>query len=107
MSHQRPSGKPAGKNVASKELYQVVREVVDRLDPIGLLALGCPADEYAPEIERIAQRLTTAKALSLETVQTILYETFAEFFDRELAGSKDRYREAAREIVQLLSTFCH
>jgi hypothetical protein len=48
-----------------------------------------PDDEYAPEIERIAQRLATAKALSLEMVQAILHETFAEFFDDELAGLRN------------------
>lgn len=105
MSHQQTSGKLAGKNVA--RLYQVVREIVDSLDPIGLLALGCPDDEYNPEIERIVQRLATAKALSLETVQTILHETFVEFFDQELAGPTERYREAAREIVQRLEALCH
>ncbi len=105
MSHQRTNGKLAGKSVA--RLYQIVREIVDRLDPIGLLALGCPADEYAPEIERITQRLATAKALSLEMVQNILHETFVESFDQELAGPKDRYQEAAREIVQHLKTLCH
>jgi hypothetical protein len=74
MSRQQTDGKLAGKSAA--RLYEVVKEIVDRLDPIGLLALGCPDDEYAPEIERIAQRLATAKALSLEMVQTILHETF-------------------------------
>jgi hypothetical protein len=102
MSRQQTDGKLAGKSAA--RLYEVVKEIVDRLDPIGLLALGCPDDEYAPEIERIAQRLATAKALSLEMVQTILHETFAEFFDDELAGPTERYREAAREIMQHLET---
>jgi hypothetical protein len=39
MSRQQTDGKLAGKSAA--RLYEVVKEIVDRLDPIGLLALGC------------------------------------------------------------------
>lgn len=81
----------------------MVKEVINHLDPLGLLALGCPDDEYAPEIERIAQRLAATKALSLDRVQTILYETFVEFFDQGVAGPQDRYYSAAREIMRRLS----
>lgn len=106
MSHQQTSGRVAGANVAKRKLHRIVKESVDRLDPIGLLAIGCPDDEYAPEIKRIAQQLVTAKTLSLDIVQTILHETFVEFFDHRLAGSRDRYREAAREIMQQLEALC-
>lgn len=106
MSHQQTSGKRAGADVARRDLRQVVKKAVDRFDPIGLLSLGCPDDEYAPEIERIVQQLNTAKALSLDRVQTILHETFVEYFDHKLAGSKARYRGAAEEIVRRLSKLC-
>jgi hypothetical protein len=106
MSHQQINGRLAGANVASRELRQTVKAVINHLDPIGLLSRGCPTDEYAPEIERIAQRLAVTKTLSLERVQTILYETFVEFFDSALAGPKERYRDAAREIVRRLNKLC-
>lgn len=103
MSHQQISGKLAGADAANREPLQIVKKVIDRLDPIGLLSMGCPDDEYAPEIERIVQQLMTVKPLSLDIVQTILHETFVEYFDRELAGSRDRYYDAAREIVRCFS----
>lgn len=106
MSHQQTSGKRAGADVARRELYQVVKEVVDRFDPIGLLSIGCPDDEYTPEIKRITQKLCATKDLSLEIVQAILHETFVEYFDHKLAGSKAHYRGAAKEIVRRLSKLC-
>lgn len=106
MSQRQTNGKRAGTDVASGELCQVVKEVIDHLDPIGLLSLGCPKDEYAPEIERIVQRLAPTKALSPKIVQAILHETFVEYFDQKLAGPRDRYYDAAREIVRRLSKLC-
>ncbi len=107
MNHRQISGRQTGANVVRRELRQVVKEIVDRLDPIGLLARGCPDNEYVPEIERIVQLLQTKKALSLGTVQSILHETFVEFFDPEIAGSRDRYREAAAELVRRLDALCY
>ena len=31
-------------------LVEAVSNAIDRADPIGLLAMGCPTDEYAPEV---------------------------------------------------------
>ncbi len=36
-------------------LRDAVRRIVDDLDPEGLLALGAPADEYAPEVAALAE----------------------------------------------------
>ena len=40
-----------------EKLTAIVRECVNAYDPQGLLKVGCPGDEYAPEIEAIAQSL--------------------------------------------------
>jgi hypothetical protein len=37
-------------------LVEAVSQAVDRADPIGLLAMGCPADEYGPEGGAIVPR---------------------------------------------------
>jgi Domain of unknown function (DUF1871) len=36
-------------------LHQVVKEAVDRWDPYGLLADGCPEDEFDPEVADVTQ----------------------------------------------------
>lgn len=35
------------------EYFLRVRAVVNEVDPVGLIALGCPEDEYDPEVEDI------------------------------------------------------
>jgi hypothetical protein len=48
---------------ASVELsayFLAARTVVNREDPVGLLALGCPDDEYDPEVQDLTKRAVTA-----------------------------------------------
>jgi len=33
-------------------LVAAVMQAIDAADPVGLLGLGCPADEHAPEVGR-------------------------------------------------------
>ena len=42
-------------------LVEAVSQAVDRADSIGLLAMGCPADEYGPEAGTSIPRLKTAE----------------------------------------------
>jgi len=64
----------------------VVREVVHRWDPYGLLASGCPADEFDTEIAavvtqvpRIRSRTDGAHALS---------RVFSSAFDSSVSGPR-------------------
>jgi hypothetical protein len=82
-------------------LVGVVSTAIDRADPIGLLAMGCPADEYAPEVGTIIPRLNAAD--SAEDVQTILYEEFVRWFGE--AGPRELYKNAADEVWKALSEF--
>ena len=40
-----------------EKLTQIVRECVNSYDPERLIAMGCPADEYEPEIKEIADSM--------------------------------------------------
>lgn len=35
----------------------IIKSVVDKADPIGLLGMCCPADEHDPEVEMIFARV--------------------------------------------------
>ena len=35
----------------SSPYFLAAREVVNEVDPVGLIGMGCPEDEYDPEIE--------------------------------------------------------
>jgi hypothetical protein len=77
------------------ELQNRVTAAVNAADPIGLLALGCPSDEYGPEIAKILPLLF--RATSLQQFEQQLYELFVEMFD-ETAGSAEGYRELASKL---------
>lgn len=75
-------------------LVEAVSHAVDRADPIGLLAMGCPADEYAPEVGTIVPRLKAAE--SAQDVQAILHEEFVRWFGD--AGPLESYKTAAEDV---------
>ena len=53
-------------------------EILNRHDPMGMLAAGCPADEYWPEVDRLAADLRTD--MTEEEVSSYLDRLFAEMF---------------------------
>lgn len=75
-------------------LVEAVSHAVDRADPIGPLAMGCPADEYAPEVGTIVPRLKAAE--SARDVQAILHEEFVRWFGD--AGPLEAYKTAADDV---------
>jgi hypothetical protein len=44
-----------------KQRYEIVRKCINELDPMGLIALGCPDDEYEPEILKILPRIPACR----------------------------------------------
>jgi hypothetical protein len=69
---------------------------MNEADPLGLIALGCPADEYDPEIGTILPRLKEAG--SVFELQRIVHEEFTRWFGAETAGPRKRHAEVARLI---------
>lgn len=47
---------------------QMIKSVVDQFDPIGLLEMNCPAEEYDAEVERIFARIRSTNALTQRSV---------------------------------------
>ena len=83
-----------------KTRYQVLVAAVERAindaDPIRLLELGAPSDEYAPEIRTIVPRLATVT--QLDDVTAVLHEEFIRWFSDDIAGPRHAYVAAARRI---------
>lgn len=59
-------------------LAAAVGRAIDDADPIGLLGMGCPGDEYSPEIGTIVPRVS--KASTAGEVRRILHEEFVRWF---------------------------
>ena len=77
-------------------LYANVSHLLREADPIGLIAMGAPADEYDPEVSTILPRLREARAAV--DVQRIVHDEFVRWFDADLVGPLTDYAEVAEKI---------
>lgn len=81
-----------------RELRHLVEDVLRRHDPIQLISIGAPRDEYDPEVGTILPRLKEAS--SLGDVQEVLHQEFTHWFGAKQAGPSDLYKGAAKELWQ-------
>ena len=79
-----------------RTLFDAVSQALVETDPMGLIDIGAPADEYEPEVGTILPRLKEAADAS--DVQRIVYEEFVKWFYAGTAGPQSRYEEAANAI---------
>lgn len=79
-----------------------VLEAINRADPIGLLGMGAPGDEYEPEVGTVLPRLRNAT--SADDVEQILHEEFSRWFGPDQAGPRDVYHQPAGEIWRVLES---
>ena len=84
-----------------KYIFSIVKDIINKLDPIGLLSQGVPQDEYDEEISKIISGLRTCD--NVEKTQKLIYNIFKENFGQETAGSINLYLEAARSIFENLN----
>ena len=77
-------------------LFDAAQMAINDADPIGLLSIGCPQNEYEPEVGTVLPRLRGAH--SAEAVQRILHEEFCHWFSDEMAGPLDLYAAPAEAI---------
>ena len=77
-------------------LYSHVSRLLREADPIGLIAIGAPDDEYDPEVSTILPRLRAANAAV--DVQRIVHEEFVHWFGADIAGPIADYADVAERI---------
>jgi hypothetical protein len=77
-------------------LYTEVSRLLREADPIRLITIGAPDDEYDPEVGTILPRLHEAH--SAANVQQIIHEEFVHWFDADIAGPISHYAEVAEKI---------
>jgi len=78
--------------------FDELRTIINKHDPIGLLSLGAPEDEYEPEVKTIIVQLDTNKTSELQ-IHDLIYREFLRWFDDEsTAGPKDAYKDLAKDI---------
>jgi hypothetical protein len=84
------------KQSMNSQLSGLIKRAINRADPIHLLEIGAPDNEYEPEIQEIASRI--GEGTNLEEVQLLLHEVFVKWLDERIAGPKELYRAPAEVI---------
>jgi hypothetical protein len=77
-------------------LKNAVAVAIAKADPMKLLELGAPGDEYQQEVDGILRRL--AGATSQDGVRAAIHEEFESRFGADLAGIPEMYEEPAATI---------
>jgi hypothetical protein len=73
----------------------MIKNVIDKHDPIGLLSIGAPDDEYIPEVKRLAPQIK--KDMTEQELSTLIHDVFVEMF--EMPIDKALCDRMAKEIV--------
>ena len=77
-------------------LKNAVAVAIAKADPMKLLELGAPGDEYQQEVDGILRRVSNAA--SQDDVRTAIHEEFESRFGADLAGIPETYDEPAAAI---------
>jgi hypothetical protein len=77
-----------------RRLFDDVRSILNRYDLMRLIAMGCPEDEYEPEVERILPRLRDARDAG--EVAVTIQDVFTRMFNERQDESE--VARAAEEI---------
>lgn len=83
------------------EKFRHLIEIINKHDPIELIAIGCPEDEYVPEARTIIVQLKEGQTVA--EIQTIVHAEFQHWFGMDLAGSKKNYHELAKDIFNWIN----
>ena len=60
----------------------IVKSVVDKADPMGVLGMCCPADEYDSEVEMIFARIRNG--MYADDIATVIHAVFLEMFSESI-----------------------
>lgn len=78
------------------EWFMRVKAAVDAVDPVGLLGLGAPEDEYDPEVEELAGRLRSGGQLTPQ----VIVDVFDRWFWPGYCTAEQAVRIAALMVTQ-------
>ena len=82
-----------------EEIVLTVNRILEKTDPMGLMALGCPKNEYIPEAKLIADNLIKNDLIVCEP--KIVHDVLLKMFDEEF--SPEECKNISDEITKELS----
>jgi len=77
--------------------YSQLKIIVDKVDPIGLLSMGAPKNEYDQEIKSISNRLREGQ--TKQEIRKIVFDEFIKWFGEDtIKGREDLLKQIAENI---------
>ncbi|HKE87211.1 MAG TPA: barstar family protein [Vicinamibacterales bacterium] len=86
-----------------RQLFVAVAKAIDDQDPIGLLKIGAPGDEYSVEIGTVVPLV--ARARTADEVIDVLHTEFSRRFGDSVAGPRDAYLPLGIKIWQVVTEY--
>lgn len=71
-------------SVAREKTLDTIKQVLDRYDPMGLLSIGCPSDEYSLEVNLIESTIRDVGVPNIVELSEIISNVFFNQFDELL-----------------------
>jgi hypothetical protein len=87
-------------NLLKPLLFNKVKSIINNWDPVKLLAIHCPDDEYHSEIRAICRYIEEADSLNEIELGTYIYQTFTDFLGKEFRESPDSCIVIGRKIME-------
>jgi hypothetical protein len=85
--------------IYDKKVYEKIKSIINEADPIGLIGMGAPDDEYKFEIVQILALLQERA----DFLGDDLYQIFVDAFDAETAGKRELYEEISEKILKAIA----
>lgn len=84
---------------SSAKFFQL-RSIINRRDPMELLSMGAPQDEYEPEVESVLEKLSNG--ISQEQVLEVIYSEFVRWFGE--VPPMETFHSLAHDVHSWLTT---
>jgi hypothetical protein len=95
-SERVPHESRSSRRNSLRDLVAEVRSLLNWHDPVYLIAIGAPEDEYDPEVRTILPRL--GEASDAEGVQRVLHEEFTRWFGGVSMFTYEEFAPVAVEV---------
>lgn len=79
-------------------MYKILKKIINQWDPLDLLKINCPDDEYETEIDLIWKAID--ENISEKQLAEIIYKVFFEMFGDLFKCSKKECLRISKKILQ-------
>ncbi|MCL2354592.1 MAG: DUF1871 family protein [Oscillospiraceae bacterium] len=83
-----------------KKLLEIISREIVNWDPISLLAMGAPKNEYDVEVNKILGRLQNKK--NSHEISNVIYEVFLEMFGEDTLRPINDFTEKCDNVAKVI-----